>query len=96
MDYFSNGNWSIYIDETLKVADKMNKADRQIFNCDMREFEWEDYLLTFWRGIRKYILQETIDPIKERSHHIKLWLMHYSFLTLVSLSSIYFIANRLF
>lgn len=36
----------------------MNKEDQQLFNFDMKTFDWPTYFTDYYKGIRLYILKE--------------------------------------
>ncbi|XP_066587306.1 fatty acyl-CoA reductase wat-like [Prorops nasuta] len=80
--YFANGNWRIYITQMLKVVDRMNEADRALFFCDMRIFDWADYMDRYWSGIRLYLMNESQDTIPAgRKRHFKLYVLHHTLVT---------------
>ena len=58
---FSRGNWRVRMTETLKAIEKMNQRDRELFFCDIRQLNWDDYFLTFWRGIRLNVLRDSLE-----------------------------------
>lgn len=41
----------------------MNPADRQIFNFDMNNLDWELYLKHMIPGLRVYIIKDPLDTI---------------------------------
>ncbi|XP_001601550.5 fatty acyl-CoA reductase 1 isoform X2 [Nasonia vitripennis] len=58
---FSSGNWRIRMPEMLKACERLNPRDRELFPCDVRRLDWDDYFLTFWRGIRVNVLKESYE-----------------------------------
>ncbi|XP_023248513.1 fatty acyl-CoA reductase 1 [Copidosoma floridanum] len=55
---FTEGNWRVRMPETLKAYERLNGRDRELFDGDVRRLDWDDYFLTFWRGIRANVLHE--------------------------------------
>lgn len=80
--YFSNGDWKIHCPETMRVVDRMNYHDKELFYCDIRSLNWTEYIFTLWRGMRLFILQEDLDSKAGRRKYVQLWYMHYGLLTI--------------
>ena len=51
-------------ENTEKLYQQLNQADRQLFNFDIRSIQWEPYLYDYVAGIRKYLLQGSEKELK--------------------------------
>lgn len=52
----------------------MNAADREIFEFDMSNFDWVEYVKRMTRGIRAFIDKTPWDAVKEGlAEYIELW-----------------------
>ena len=94
--YFSIGNWRIHIDRTLKVWEELNSSDKEIFFFDIRQIEWAGFAPTFWRGLKTYILKESINDSKAREKYRKLWYMHYGLTSVLVLIMGYYVLKLFF
>ncbi|KAJ8664288.1 hypothetical protein QAD02_005950 [Eretmocerus hayati] len=50
IDYWGNGNWRIHIRNSLRVIDQLNSTDRELFFCDLRKIDWDEFTLCAWKG----------------------------------------------
>ncbi|XP_023316329.1 fatty acyl-CoA reductase 1-like [Trichogramma pretiosum] len=57
----ANGNYRVRVTESLKAYERLNERDRALFFSDVRQLDWDDYFLTYWRGIRAHVLRESTD-----------------------------------
>lgn len=64
LSLFANGNWRIYVNETTKVWDRMNKRDNELFYNDLRSFDWNTYCYYYWAGLRLYVVKDSISTVK--------------------------------
>ncbi|KAK2575590.1 hypothetical protein KPH14_011299 [Odynerus spinipes] len=63
--YFMVNNWTIKVDEMVKIWERMNTTDHELFFCDLRELDWERYCIIYWRGLRVYLLKDPMDNLEE-------------------------------
>ena len=94
IDYYGNGAWQIYVPESLKVIDRLNPLDREIFYCDIRDIDWECYCFIIWRGLRYYILKEDINDKKSSIRRYRLLCcMHYGTIAIFCLVVYYYLSR---
>ncbi|XP_076663324.1 putative fatty acyl-CoA reductase CG5065 [Andrena cerasifolii] len=76
--FFSTQEWKFdreNMDDLSKKVKTLNDSSR--FNTDMRGFDWDTYVSSYTLGIRKYILNETMETINNaRSRLLKLYWVH--------------------
>ena len=74
------------------VWDRMNYSDKKLFFCDIRDFDWKDYLDSYWNGMRIYLLNDPVSTIQEAKKRTKkLNMMHHILTTVIGLILISFI-----
>lgn len=65
LGYFSTNEW-MYINKKWNgLMRKLTSEDRKLFFCDIKDLIWSDYLLTYFLGIRKYILKDPIETLPQ-------------------------------
>ncbi|KAL1502815.1 hypothetical protein ABEB36_007906 [Hypothenemus hampei] len=72
-EFFSTTQFSISVDNTLKLLKRMSFADKQMFNCDIKTIDWESYFTNYVKGLRCYLVKDPMDTIPQgRKHYNKL------------------------
>lgn len=56
--FFPNNQWFYANDNVDLLIDEMNEEDKKLFRIDVRELNWELYLIIYSEGLRKYLLKE--------------------------------------
>lgn len=64
IQYFSTRQWNFRNDNVVKLWQKMNAVDREIFHFDMKNFDWDQYFYLHMRGIRVYLLHDPLDTME--------------------------------
>ncbi|CAG9770872.1 unnamed protein product [Ceutorhynchus assimilis] len=62
---FSLQDFFIHVENTNKLLKKMSFKDRELFNFDVARINWEDYFAQYVRGLRFYLLKDTMDTVAE-------------------------------
>lgn len=60
LEYFTLNEWIWKTDNFSRLIERLNDQDRKKFFIDVKQINWNDYLLNYILGVRKYLLQE--DP----------------------------------
>ncbi|GFY49785.1 putative fatty acyl-CoA reductase CG5065 [Trichonephila inaurata madagascariensis] len=58
LEYFTTREWKFRCDNLIELREMQNSTDRKIFDFDIRPVEWTPYLVSYVRGIRKFLLKE--------------------------------------
>jgi len=61
-NYFVNNEWIFDTKHTYEIWNRMSPQDQRDFNFDMKQIDWEEYLLSFLYGMKVFILRETNVP----------------------------------
>ncbi|XP_012288354.1 fatty acyl-CoA reductase 1 isoform X2 [Orussus abietinus] len=84
MQYIATHEWKFYDNNVQQLWDKLNRVDRKEFNFNMKDFNWDEFMLIQCRGIQRYILKDTIDDSPEkRAHMFKVKIRHYVLVTVM-------------
>ncbi|XP_012056946.1 PREDICTED: fatty acyl-CoA reductase 1-like [Atta cephalotes] len=83
--YFSSQEWRFSNDAVVKLWNRVTPADRQIFNFNMNNLEWELYLKNMIPGLRLYLIKDPMETLeKGREKYRRLKVYHYSLLTVIT------------
>lgn len=94
---FSTRQWKFDSSNTKKLWSSLSEEDRQTFWYDLEEFKWSPYIKSFYYGIRKHILHEDVNNMKEAlaKNRKLIWLHRLSiFLGIYLLLQIYLIFSK--
>lgn len=84
--YFSSHQWQFCNDSVIKLWGRINPADREIFDFNLDNLDWESYFKYLFLGIRIYILNDPIETVeKGRVKYKKLKIAHYTLITVLSI-----------
>ncbi|EGI66348.1 Putative fatty acyl-CoA reductase [Acromyrmex echinatior] len=61
---FCNTEWTYSIDNVQSMWDNLEEKDKQLFNFNMMEFNWTEYLINHYQGMRLYRLNENDSMLK--------------------------------
>lgn len=42
----------------------MSKEDKELFFCDLRKIDWDEYFKEYIKGIRLYLLQDPLETLE--------------------------------
>ncbi|KAG8514038.1 Fatty acyl-CoA reductase 2 [Galemys pyrenaicus] len=82
LEYFVNHSWEWSTSNTDMLMLELSPEDQRVFNFDIRQLNWLDYIENYVLGIKKYLLKEDMSGIpKARQQLKKLRNIHYFFNT---------------
>ncbi|EGI66352.1 Putative fatty acyl-CoA reductase [Acromyrmex echinatior] len=64
MEPFCNTEWTYSTDNIHSMWDNLNEKDQQLFQFNMVEFNWTEYLINHYQGLRRYQLNENDSMLK--------------------------------
>lgn len=56
--YFLTNGWKFEDQNTVTLFDNLSQDDKQIFNFDVRDIDWTEYILIWCLGLRKYVIKD--------------------------------------
>ncbi|KAJ8664214.1 hypothetical protein QAD02_005251 [Eretmocerus hayati] len=89
-NYFLNGDWRIHIGNSLQVISELNSRDRELFFCDIRAINWVEWTIYMWRGMKLFILKESLSSRAGEYRYNLLWKVYYGLIATVTMLFIYF------
>ncbi|XP_050453415.1 fatty acyl-CoA reductase wat-like [Cataglyphis hispanica] len=94
--YFSSQQWRFCNDAVINLWERMNPADREIFNFNIDDLDWESCLKHMIPGICVYLFNDPLEIIeKERVKYSKLKVAYYTLITVISILLILSLIFRL-
>ncbi|XP_043296759.1 fatty acyl-CoA reductase 2 isoform X3 [Cervus elaphus] len=82
LEYFINRSWEWSTHNTEMLMSELSPEDQRVFNFDIRQLNWLEYIENYVLGVKKYLLKEDMAGIPEAKQHLKrLRNIHYLFNT---------------
>ncbi|KAJ2943420.1 hypothetical protein O0L34_g12229 [Tuta absoluta] len=66
--FFTTNEWKFSDKNLWTLRESMSPADKQIYNFDVKQINWKEFMLVWAIGLRKYILK---DGLKDTDYAIK-------------------------
>lgn len=84
MEYFTSHSWVWTADNTNMLMNQLSPEDRKVFNFDVRQLHWPEYLESYCMGTKKYVLNEELSGLPAARKHLnKLRNIRYAFNTVL-------------
>jgi fatty acyl-CoA reductase len=61
--YFCQREWMYHDTNLRSLLAKLTPEDRDIFNFDIKQVNWNEYLESCVKGLRQYILKDQINTL---------------------------------
>lgn len=58
LDFFTINSWQFASHNALELSSKLSANERQMFDFDVRNIKWDDYLNKYVRGTGQFILKQ--------------------------------------
>uniref|UniRef100_D4A9Z0 Fatty acyl-CoA reductase n=3 Tax=Rattus norvegicus TaxID=10116 RepID=D4A9Z0_RAT len=82
LEYFINHSWEWSTNNTEMLLSELSPEDQRVFNFDVRQLNWLEYIENYVLGVKKYLLKEDLAGIPKAKQHLKrLRNIHYLFNT---------------
>lgn len=56
--YYTNNDWTFDDTNTFNLHKSLTEADKTIFHCDISDVGWQEQILLWTTGLRKYIIKD--------------------------------------
>lgn len=63
LQYYTTRPWFFHNDKIKKLYEELNDDDKRVFYTDKEHIDWNDYILKYILGARKYCIHEEPDTI---------------------------------
>ncbi|XP_049887078.1 fatty acyl-CoA reductase 1-like [Pectinophora gossypiella] len=77
LEYFAVREWQFDTANVTRLRQRLSEEDKRIINLDSHTINWEDLVLNFVKGTRKYVLQEpemNITRARERMRKLNMFI----------------------
>ncbi|KAK2534889.1 hypothetical protein Q9233_004008 [Columba guinea] len=82
LQYFSTQSWDWSSDNMNMLMSHLNTEDKKLYNFDVRQLHWSEYIESYCLGAKKYLLNEDMSGIPAARQHLrKLRNIRYAFNT---------------
>ncbi|KFP89224.1 Fatty acyl-CoA reductase 1, partial [Apaloderma vittatum] len=82
LQYFSTQSWDWSSDNMNMLMSHLNTEDKKLYNFDVRQLHWSEYIESYCLGAKKYLLNEDMSGIPAAKQHLrKLRNIRYAFNT---------------
>ncbi|KFW08602.1 Fatty acyl-CoA reductase 1, partial [Fulmarus glacialis] len=82
LQYFSTQSWDWSSDNMNILMSHLNTEDKKLYNFDVRQLHWSEYIESYCLGAKKYLLNEDMAGIPAAKQHLrKLRNIRYAFNT---------------
>ncbi|XP_060533075.1 fatty acyl-CoA reductase wat-like [Cylas formicarius] len=77
ISYFATRSWKIQSARVHQLISKMSGEDQDLFFCDLRKLDWNEFYLSYLRGVRVYLLKDPMDTLPQaRKRWSRLYAAH--------------------
>lgn len=90
INYFTVRNWDFSNFNVKKLLHELEPNDRQIFQFDMSEIDWENYFKNYMKGIRIYLLKEPLKNLEEAQKRWRKYVLKTNYYFNYKLSLLFF------
>ncbi|ELU15103.1 hypothetical protein CAPTEDRAFT_142920 [Capitella teleta] len=66
LEYFITHQWSFETENVTSFYEKLNAEDRKNFNFDIKQVNWEEYMVHYCKGIKQYAMKEDFKNISQK------------------------------
>ncbi|KAM7396262.1 hypothetical protein PAMP_019319 [Pampus punctatissimus] len=84
LEYFTSHSWAWNTDNLTMLMNQMGPEDKKVFNFDVRQLHWAEYMESYCMGTKKYVLNEELSGLPAARKHLnKLRNIRYTFNTIL-------------
>uniref|UniRef100_A0A8C5SY94 Fatty acyl-CoA reductase 1 n=1 Tax=Laticauda laticaudata TaxID=8630 RepID=A0A8C5SY94_LATLA len=84
LEYFTSNSWDWNTDNVNMLMSQLNPEDKKVFNFDVRQLHWAEYMENYCMGTKKYVLNEEMSGLPAARKHLnKLRNIRYGFNTVL-------------
>ncbi|KAG7214848.1 hypothetical protein INR49_005116 [Caranx melampygus] len=84
LEYFTSHSWVWNTDNMAMLMAQMSPEDKKVFNFDVRQLHWAEYMESYCMGTKKYVLNEELSGLPAARKHLnKLRNIRYTFNTIL-------------
>ena len=65
LEFFTRTEWEFTADNLFLLLNEMNETDKLMFNIDIRDLNWENYLEQYCIGTKVFLLKEDLAKVSQ-------------------------------
>ncbi|XP_064634182.1 fatty acyl-CoA reductase 1-like [Lineus longissimus] len=76
LDYFTSNEWKFHNDNMFMLQDKLNHDDQKLFDFDVKQIDWRQYIEHYCLGAKNHILKEdmtNMDKPRAEMKRLQTW-----------------------
>lgn len=77
LHYFTTRGWTFESKNLVTLWESLSDEDKQIFNFDVRQLDWDSYLFDYLMGVKRYVIKERLEELPKARRNLS-WLKFYS------------------
>ncbi|MED6281763.1 cyclin-dependent kinase inhibitor far1 [Characodon lateralis] len=70
LEYFTSHSWVWNTDNVAMLLSHMSPEDKKVFNFDVRQLHWAEYMENYCMGMKKYVLNEELSGLPAARKHL--------------------------
>ncbi|KAI2648427.1 Fatty acyl-CoA reductase 1 [Labeo rohita] len=70
LEYFTSHSWVWNTDNVTMLMNQMGSEDKKVFNIDVRQLHWAEYMENYCMGTKKYVLNEELSGLPAARKHL--------------------------
>uniref|UniRef100_A0A1B0C9F8 Fatty acyl-CoA reductase n=1 Tax=Lutzomyia longipalpis TaxID=7200 RepID=A0A1B0C9F8_LUTLO len=75
--FFSTRQLEFQNENVRELRDVLSTTDQKLFNIDVSQMSWEDYLENYVLGFRTYLLKQSTDSLPKSRQRLQRYLFHF-------------------
>jgi fatty acyl-CoA reductase len=64
LNFYVVREWKFVSNNPIQLLEEMSVEDRRVFNFDVREINWENYVTNYILGCRRFLLKDNIQTLQ--------------------------------
>lgn len=71
LQFFTTHEWKFSATNMVELYGNMNPCDQKLFNFNVKEINWPNYIGKYCLGMRKYVLKEDLSTLPAARKHMR-------------------------
>ncbi|XP_039391836.1 fatty acyl-CoA reductase 1 isoform X9 [Mauremys reevesii] len=71
IEYFTSNSWIWNTENVNMLMNQLSPEDKKVFNFDVRQLHWAEYMENYCMGTKKYVLNEEMSGLPAARKHLK-------------------------
>ncbi|XP_054974452.1 fatty acyl-CoA reductase 2 [Sorex araneus] len=71
LEYFVSHSWEWSVNSSEMLRAQLSPEDQRVFNFDVRQLNWLEYIENYVVGVKKHLLKEEMSGVPKAKEHLK-------------------------